>query len=96
MKERKKERKKEDFTYFGGKTWLASLLNFWHFTLPDWKTIPVNLVLTICLAKVITKSESTFCRVKTIGQVFFLLDYLLQHKKKERKKILNILEAKLG
>jgi hypothetical protein len=98
MKERKKERKKEDLTYFGGKTWLASLLNmpyFWHFTLPDWKTIPVNLVLTICLAKVITKSESTLCWVKTIVQVCYLLDYLLQHKKKERKKerknILNIL-----
>ena len=29
-----KERKKEDFKYFGGKTWLASLLNmpyFWLF-----------------------------------------------------------------
>jgi hypothetical protein len=40
-----KQRKKEDFNYFGGKTWLASLLDmpyFWHSALPDWKTILVN------------------------------------------------------
>ena len=88
--ETKKERKKEDFKYFGGKTWLAYLLDmpyFRHFALPDGKTIPVNLVLTIWLAKVITKSESTPCRVKTFGWVCYLLGYLLQHERKiERKK----------
>jgi hypothetical protein len=84
-----KQRKKEDLKYFGGKTWLAYLLDmpyFRHFALPDGKTIPVNLVLTIWLAKVITKSESTPCRVKTFGWVCYLLGYSLQNEtKKERR-----------
>jgi len=53
-----------------------------YFPLP----LPVNLVLTIWLAKVITKSESTPCRVKTIGWFCYLLGYSLQNEtKKERR-----------
>ena len=57
-----KQRKKEDLKYFGGKTWLAYLLDmpyFRHFALPDGKTIPVNLVLTIWLSVVESRQSSS-------------------------------------